>query len=848
MGCFGRAARNIAVVLAGGFYAVSASGEPAPLHNGPLSPGDPGYSYSSAPPRSQASDSSAPQRASADEPSSYASSTAGAKTCSGSGEPCTTDADCGFADFCHFPGPDVIVGDIGSMGSPGTRLTCHDRGELCATAADCHTCTTVGGSCAADGDCLTCSAGGDRCALDDDCKTCTGSAAIRRCDDNSDCATCSISGDPCTGNVNCPDDVCVSVESCESVETCESVESCVATGEECDVPIAAFAVGTESCNIGDQPAQWSSLDRFHPVIAQNMYRLMEDRFEQVGMSWVKHGFFVQADDLCGICQNPNLTSALGAGCSDIYDAGLNGDRAHLGPRSDINAHTGMFVYPYDAPAFEGILSRRLQVHEDDLFDTDDNPAVLYFAEGHYVTSDDAQAGNGNNNASYNRIDVQAPGAAGPCGAAGPWKACVLGSTAVGQQGIRAWQDHDPEVLETEIQIPGEGLLILAAKAVDLGAGTWRYEYALLNFNSDRSVGLFSVPLPQLPTITNVGFHDVDHHSGEPYDGTDWPEAVEDGSITWATESFPTNPNANAIRWSTLYNFRFEVNAEPAESTTVTIGLFKPGSPTHVSAVSVGPVSFIDCNQNAIADACDLSCAPAGCDLVQKCGAIPADCDANGVLDECQVDCNANGSPDSCDLSARISTDCNGNSVPDECEIDAGSTAPGGPFFCAEFCAQDCDGNGRPDDCDAFPDEDEDGLIACADVCPDTNPGVTCDCTDAVGDCWFDGVCLVRDFQGSPIPADYCVDVFLGIPDCLASPYCRDGCLVGDGHENGNIDLRDLAGFQVCIGIESPAADYVECLRVYDFNADGAVDLQDFEEFHDLYFNGAPPSSGPCVSP
>ena len=50
------------------------------------------------------------------------------------------------------------------------------------------------------------------------------------------------------------------------------------------------------------------------------------------------------------------------------------------------------------------------------------------------------------------------------------------------------------------------------------------------------------------------------------------------SITWNTETFAQNQNANAIRYSTLYNFRFDAD-QPPNPTNATVGYFKTGSPT-----------------------------------------------------------------------------------------------------------------------------------------------------------------------------------------------------------------------------------------------------------------------------
>ena len=64
-----------------------------------------------------------------------------------------------------------------------------------------------------------------------------------------------------------------------------------------------------------------------------------------------------------------------------------------------------------------------------------------------------------------------------------------------------------------------------------------------------------------------------------------------------------------------------------------------------------------------------------------------------------VDCNQNGVADAFDISSGDSTDCNNNLVPDECEIDQASQAPGAPYFCTQGCLPDCNSNGVLDACE-----------------------------------------------------------------------------------------------------------------------------------------------------
>ncbi len=343
---------------------------------------------------------------------------------------------------------------------------------------------------------------------------------------------------------------------------------------------SAYSVGTESCNRGDDPVAWISSNNEHPVIAQNLYRLKDGRLEQLGQSWLKHGFVSINGNACDTCISPpNGGAQLGVGCSDPYWASLNGSQSRLGPRSEVNAFTGEYPMPHSEPdgGSYTTLSGRLLVDTADVTPAS-NAGAVYFVEGQYVTQDDAGAGNSINNASYREVSVAAN-----------LELIPLDSTIEGMPAIFAWNTVDPNVTVRQVEVGGEGVFYLAYKASDNGNGTWRYEYALFNLNSHRSAGSFAVPIAADTVITNAGFHDVDSHSGEPYDPTNWTITVDNGAgrVIWSTDDFFTDENANALRWGTMYNFWFDADASP-QSGGAQIGLFRPGSPSFIEEAVLAP--------------------------------------------------------------------------------------------------------------------------------------------------------------------------------------------------------------------------------------------------------------------
>jgi hypothetical protein len=317
-----------------------------------------------------------------------------------------------------------------------------------------------------------------------------------------------------------------------------------------------------------------------------MFRISAGRIEQIGVSWIKHGNFAASTPGCGACNTTINGARLGPGCRDTYDANYNSFQYGLGPRSDINASSGAFPFPPTIGYTQSgnAIYKRCQVAAADL---SAQPAgALFLVEGLIVHPQDAAAGNAGNNAAYRLLSVAAPSL----------NVALFGGTVRARPAIQAWSEHglgasqpDPSITLTPVDVPGDGRIWVGSKATDLGGGVWVYEYAVENQNSHRAVGGFVVPVDPAAAPGAFGFHDVPYHSGEPIDGTDWPESFAGGASTlrWATSSFAQNSSANAIRFGTLYNFRFRASTPPTLGA-VTLELFRPGSPGAVVAAAVIP--------------------------------------------------------------------------------------------------------------------------------------------------------------------------------------------------------------------------------------------------------------------
>jgi hypothetical protein len=201
------------------------------------------------------------------------------------------------------------------------------------------------------------------------------------------------------------------------------------------------------------------------------------------------------------------------------------------------------------------VNHRMEVADADL----GNAGATYFYEGTYYVNAD---GIPDNNIGWRQCTMSWNGST--------WIFSTVGSQFTPTLGtmVETWGDeHHRANVGTD-----DGPVVLSLKVTDLGGGSWHYEYALYNLRSNRGVYSFSVPIGAA-NLTNIGFHDADQ------DGTNgWLVTTAGGVVTWATDDYDTNQNANWLSSQKLFNFRFDADVAPAAGQ-VQCGIFRPGAGT-----------------------------------------------------------------------------------------------------------------------------------------------------------------------------------------------------------------------------------------------------------------------------
>lgn len=342
-----------------------------------------------------------------------------------------------------------------------------------------------------------------------------------------------------------------------------------------------LTAATTSCNNGDTNVPWNApMAETHPFIGLAMFRVKDGILEMLGRNWIKHGWFAVANDQCNLGCVGGGGTYLAIGCSDTYDAFNNGERFFLGPREEVNPHTGSWtacgsyfdslpqdcLRDYFGGGHDGV-EHRIEVLDADL----GIPGATYYYEGAYYVANDDTLGN---NIGHREATMTWTGSEWSFDSVPP-----LSLTPDPGPVIETWGD----MVSSDFVAPGDGLAFLAVKTIDLGGGQWHYEYALYNRTSDRAIHSFSVPVGAA-NVTNVGFHDFDEKAL-----TDWTPTVAGGVVTWATDDYATDPGAPALTFQAMYNFRFDADMPPTAAQGAGL-LFKPGVGTAFYLDTMAPAA------------------------------------------------------------------------------------------------------------------------------------------------------------------------------------------------------------------------------------------------------------------
>jgi hypothetical protein len=315
----------------------------------------------------------------------------------------------------------------------------------------------------------------------------------------------------------------------------------------------------------------------HPFLAMSFYRLVDGVMRQIGRADVKHAFYAANSG----CPCPG-DQVLFAGCSDLYSAVTNYNRINLAPRHEVTASTG--VWQSHGSHFDGEpvddtrdhfgeglahpdpFEHRLTVAAEDLL-TD---GAQYFIEAWYVVAGDSDIFNSMGHRGVApQLDVT-------------WGLPFTDSGVSQGPALDAWVDRaaPPPGGAATVLDTGEGHVELVARTVALAGGARRYDYGLMNFDFDRRIRSFSLPLPAGVVLASVGFHDGDGDLAN-----DWQATVTGTEIVWST--LAAEPARGALDWGTLYNFRFDANAAPV-AAAATLGILETGPEMQLAPDSVAP--------------------------------------------------------------------------------------------------------------------------------------------------------------------------------------------------------------------------------------------------------------------
>ena len=299
----------------------------------------------------------------------------------------------------------------------------------------------------------------------------------------------------------------------------------------------------------------------HPYLIWNMYREIDNRFEQVGFSGVKHAFF--STNVGCSCNGGNI---LFPGCTDKYSVGNNNLSTALGPRENISVFDGLWsstgsFFDQNGDGVQdnssnGLGENRMVVAKSD-FVSDTPPyynTMPFYISAWYVIRDDV---NIFNNMGSNQYLINPNG--------NGW---LLSSASSFAQGSASNRYVAPNTFDLNagrasrrILQAGEGHLTVAVKVVQKISGQYRYNYMIENHDYDPQVQTIEIPFSDQSTFSDFVFKDTDKNTAN-----DWVVSHDNNTLSLQA------PAGNEIDWGFLYSFSFTTDLAPQAGNVTLTGL------------------------------------------------------------------------------------------------------------------------------------------------------------------------------------------------------------------------------------------------------------------------------------
>lgn len=341
-----------------------------------------------------------------------------------------------------------------------------------------------------------------------------------------------------------------------------------------------FAPNATLKNVGDADVAWYGKfsgdfppynNAQHPFLFWAAYREIDGRFEQIGMSDIKHAFFTINTNCTFDCGDNHI---LYKGCEDIYSVNNNDTGSALGPKAELTAFTGDWeedgsFFDQDGNGVQDNTSNnsdenRLIIKGADISDDMDD----YYFSAWYLIKDDINIFNTMGYRSYDLSPNQQQTAWSFSNASplvqGPASDAYVAPNTVANDLMSASKRH----LE-----PAEGHLTVAVKVIDLGGGMYRYNYMVENHDYDPRVNQIAIPLNDHLLATDYVWSDIDHDTNN-----DWSMSHQDNQLVF------TQNNDNTMDWGMLFSFSFTTEVPPETGSVTLTGHENGNNPFSVDVV------------------------------------------------------------------------------------------------------------------------------------------------------------------------------------------------------------------------------------------------------------------------